>query len=57
MRKEVNDMRYEKPKISDLANAVTVIQASQSLLPTKEDGPTDGIKPDMTTVSAYVADE
>lgn len=50
-------MRYTKPEISDLSNAVTAVQASQSLLPKKEDGPTDGIKPDMTTVSAYIADE
>ena len=50
-------MRYAKPEVSELPNAVSAVQAGDSISPHKEDGPTDGIVEDMTTVAAYIADE
>ena len=53
--KEVIRMKYSKPEISELPNAVTAIEAGESLA--KQTSATDGIDPQKMTVAAYPADE
>jgi len=50
-------MRYSKPEISELPNAVTAVQASDSLSLTKSIGGQDDVSTTHMTVAAYVADE
>lgn len=53
--KEVIRMKYSKPEISELPNAVTAVEAGESLA--KQTSATDGINLTKMTVSAYSADE
>lgn len=48
-------MKYSKPEISELPNAVAAVEASDSLA--KQSSDTDGIDLHKMTVSAYSADE
>jgi len=51
-RKEVNNMRYEKPEVVQLAPAITAVRNSQIK---EEQVVTDGSE--LATLSAYSADE
>lgn len=50
-------MKYNKPEISELPNAVAAVQTSESLTLMKQIGPGDDQSTNRTTVSAYIADE
>jgi hypothetical protein len=55
--KEVNNMNYSKPEISDLPNPVTAIQAGESLVLSKSQNGQDGTSDTRMTPAAYIADE
>ena len=55
--KEVNNMRYSKPEISELPNAVAAVQASESLTLIKNHAGQDDVSTTKMTVPAYIADE
>jgi hypothetical protein len=48
-------MNYSKPEISELPNAVSAVEASNSL--DKQSSDTDGINLHKMTVAAYSSDE
>jgi hypothetical protein len=53
--KEVTMMTYHKPEISELPNAVSAVEAADSL--NKQASDTDGINLHKMTVAAYSSDE
>src|SRR5690349_17365275 len=55
--KEVSNMTYCKPEISELSNAVAAVQAGDSLTISKSDIQEDGAGVDRMTPPAYSADE
>jgi hypothetical protein len=50
-------MRYSKPEISELPNAVAAVQASESLTLIKNHAGQDDVSTTKMTVPAYIADE
>ena len=50
-------MKYSKPEISELPNAVTAIQAGESFGLTKNQSGIDSSSDTKMTVPAYIADE